>query len=43
MHVGLVLLADGAASDKVLHEGRKAWPPEIPLQDRFGMKNPHMT
>ena len=31
--VGLVLLADGAAGDKVLHEGGETWPPEIPFQD----------
>ena len=43
MCVGLVLLADGAASDKVLHEGGEARPPEIPFQDRFGLKDTHVT
>ena len=43
MHVGLVLLASGAASDKVFHKGREAQPPEILFQDHFGMKNTHMT
>ena len=41
--VGLVLLADGAASDKVLHKGGEARPPEIPFQYCFGVKNTHMT
>ena len=41
--VGLVLLADGAASNKVLHKGGEAWPPEIPFQYCFGAKNTHMT
>ena len=41
--VGFVLLADGAAGDKVLHEGGETWPPEIPFQDRLGMKDPHVT
>ena len=43
MCVGLVLLADRAASDKVFHEGGETWPPEIPFQDRFGMKDTHVT
>ena len=41
--IGLVLLADRAASDKVLHESGEARPPEIPFQDCFGAKNTHMT
>ena len=41
--VGLVLLADGAAGDKVLHEGGETWPPEIPFQECFGMKDTHMS
>ena len=41
--VGLVLLAYRAASDKVLHEGGEAQPPEISFQYRFGTKNTHMT
>ena len=43
MRVGLVLLADGAAGDKVLYEGGETWPPEIPFQERFGMKDTHVT
>ena len=43
VHVGLVLLANGAAGDKVFHEGGEAWPPEIPFQDRFGAKDTHVT
>ena len=41
--VGLVLLTDGAAGDKVLYEGGETRPPEIPFQDRFGMKDTHVT
>ena len=43
MSVGLVLLANRAAGDKVLHEGGETWPPEVPFQDHFGMKDTHMT
>ena len=43
MCVGLVLLADGTASDKVFYEGGETWPPEILFQDCFGMKDTHMT
>ena len=43
VHVGLVLLADGAAGNKVFHEGGEAWPPEIPFQDCFGAKDTHVT
>ena len=43
VHVGLVLLADGAARDKVLYEGGETWPPEIPFQDRLGMEDTHVT
>ena len=38
-----VLLADGAAGNKVLHKGGETWPPEILFQDRFGMKDTHVT
>ena len=41
--VGLVLLADGAASDEVLHKGGEAWPPEIPFENCFGVKDTHVT
>ena len=41
--VGLVLLANGAASDKVFYEGGEARPPEIPFQDRLGMEDTHVT
>ena len=41
--VGLVLLADGTAGDKVFHEGGEAWPPEIPFQDCLGVKDTHVT
>ena len=43
MHVGFVLLADGAASNKMLHEGGEARPPEVLLQDCFGMKDTDIT
>ena len=41
--VGLILLANGAAGNKVLHEGGETQPPEIPFQDCFGTKDTHMT
>ena len=41
--VGLVLLAGGAAGDKVFHECGETWPPGIPFQDHFGMKDTHVT
>ena len=41
--VGLVLLANGATSDKVLYEGGETWPPEIPFQDCLGTEDPHVT
>ena len=41
--VGLILLANGAASDKVFHEGGETRPPEIPFQDRLGMEDTHVT
>ena len=41
--VGLVLLADRAAGNKVFHEGGEAQPPEIPFQNRFGAKDTHVT
>ena len=41
--VGLVLLANGATSDKVLHEGGETRPPEILFQDGFGMKDTHVS
>ena len=43
MCVGLVLLADRAAGDKVLYEGGETRPPEVLFQDHFGMKDAHMT
>ena len=43
MCVSLVLLTDGAAGDKVLHEGGETQPPEIPFQDSLGMKDTHMS
>ena len=41
--VGLVLLANGATSDKVLHEGGETRPPEIPFQDCLGAEDTHVT
>ena len=41
--VGLVLLANGAPSDKVLDEGGETWPPEISFQDCLGMEDTHVT
>ena len=41
--VGLVLLANRAAGDEVLHKDGETQPPEIPFQDRFGMKDTHVT
>ena len=43
MSVGLVLLADGAAGDKVFDKGREARPPEITFQNCLGVKDTHMT
>ena len=42
MSVGFVLLANGAASDEVLHKGRETRPPEIPFQKRFGARDTHV-
>ena len=42
MSVNLVLLANGAASDEVFDEGGKTRPPEIPLENGLGLKDPHM-
>ena len=41
--VGLVLLTNRAASDKVLHKGGEARPPEIPFENRLGVKDTHVT
>ena len=41
--VSLVLLTDRTAGDEVFHEGRETQPPEVPFQDCFGMKDPHMS
>ena len=41
--VGLVLLANGATSDKVFHEGGETRPPEISFQDCFGAEDTHVT
>ena len=38
--VSLVLLADRTAGDEVFHEGGETWPPVVPFQECFGMKNP---
>ena len=43
MCVGLVLLADRAASDEVLCEGGETWPPETLFKDHFGTKDTHVT
>ena len=41
--VGLVLLANGATSDKVLYEGGETWPPKILFQECLGMEDTHVT
>ena len=41
--VSLVLLTDRTAGNAVLYEGGETWPPEVPVQDCFGMKDPHMS
>ena len=41
--VSLVLLTYRAAGNKVLHKGGETRPPEIPFQDCFGVKDPHMS
>ena len=43
MGVYLVLLAYGASSDKVVDEGREAWPPEVTLYKGFGTKSAGMS
>ena len=43
MCVDLVLLANGATSDKVLHEGGETRPPEVMFQDHLGMEDSHVT
>ena len=43
MSVGLILLADGTASDEVFHKGGETRPPEIPLQNCFRAKDTHVT
>ena len=41
--ISLVLVADRTAGDEVFHEGRESQPPEVPFQDCFGVKDPHMS
>ena len=41
--VCLVLLADRTTGDEVFDEGRETRPPEVPFQDCFGAKDPHMS
>ena len=43
MHVSLVLLTDRTVGNEVLYEGGETRPPEVPFQDCFGMKDPHMS
>ena len=43
MCADLVLLADGAASDKVVDEDGKSWPPKVMLDDGFGAEPSQMT
>ena len=41
--IGLVLLANGTTNDEMFHKGGEAWPPEILFQNRFGVKDTHVT
>ena len=41
--VSLVLLTDRTTGNEVLYEGRETRPPEVPFQDCFGVKDPHMS
>ena len=43
MCANFVLLANGAASDKVVDENRKSRPPKVTLDDGFGAKTSEMT
>ena len=43
VRVSLVLLTDRTAGNEVLYEGGETRPPEVPFQDSFGMKDPHMS
>ena len=42
MSIDFALLADGAAVNKVLDEGRETGPPEVLLEDRFCTENAHI-
>ena len=43
MCADLILLTDGAASDKVVDEDGKSWPPKVTLDDGLGAESPQMT
>ena len=43
MDVDLVLLAEGAAIDKVFHKGGETRPPEILFKDSLGVEDTHVT
>ena len=43
MCADLILLADGAARDKVVDEDRKSWPPKVTFDDGFGAEPSEMT
>ena len=43
MRANFILLANGAASDKVVDENRKSRPPKVSFDDGFGAKSSEMT
>ena len=43
MCVGLVLLANSAASNKIIDKDREARPPEVVFHDSLSMESPEVT
>ena len=42
MSVNLVLLANSATCNEMFDKSGQAWPPEVTLNDRFGVEDPHV-
>ena len=43
MCTGFVLLANGAASNKVVNEYRKSWPPKVTFNNSLGVEVSEVT
>ena len=41
--MGLVLLANGTSSNKVVNEHRKSWPPEVVFNNSFSSETAKVT